>query len=41
MYEFYFKFVHYGGLDVHRQQNRNGKTCAQGYILKSANAVEF
>jgi hypothetical protein len=40
MYEFYFKFLYYGGLDVHMQQNRNGKTCAKGYIVISANAVE-
>jgi hypothetical protein len=27
---FIFKFVRYDGLDVNRQQNRNGETCVKG-----------
>jgi len=29
-FAFYSKFVRYDGLDVNRQQKRNGKTCVKG-----------
>jgi hypothetical protein len=43
MNAFYFKFVLNDGLDVNRQQRRNGngKIYVKGKVLKSTNAVEF